>query len=190
MTKFYQVFNFKANISSQKWDERKQYVLFFIQRWENHDVCKTDVSTGAPNLVELDLSWNKLESFPENFFTSVKNLQALNCANNEIKIFPQSLSKLEFLMHLDMSENHIKRVPPRIFANMKDLNYIDLSGNDLEEVGSGVFVGPGGTIKSLILAGNKIRTFPKSALQSLKWVGHSFRLLIFSSKTDSIDHLR
>ncbi|XP_063726812.1 leucine-rich repeat-containing G-protein coupled receptor 4-like isoform X2 [Symsagittifera roscoffensis] len=129
-----------------------------------------NIFSGAPNLVELDLSWNKLESFPENFFTSVKNLQALNCANNEIKIFPQSLSKLEFLMHLDMSENHIKRVPPRIFANMKDLNYIDLSGNDLEEVGSGVFVGPGGTIKSLILAGNKIRTFPKSALQSLKWI--------------------
>ncbi|KAL3845825.1 hypothetical protein ACJIZ3_003228 [Penstemon smallii] len=62
------------------------------------------------NLVELDLSWNRLSG-----------------------VIPSCLGSLTSLKVLDLSMNDfVDKIPPTIFQNLKLLEYVSLSGNRLE----------------------------------------------------------
>ncbi|XP_075253142.1 uncharacterized protein LOC142344942 [Convolutriloba macropyga] len=124
---------------------------------------------GNPFLEELDLSSNQISSLPYNFFSSMKNLIALNFANNILQNFPTSLSKLDKLMHLDLSGNSLKNVPENMFMNMRELRLINLSENEIKEIKNRTFVGPV-FAETVALARNQLVDFPKQALAAFKYV--------------------
>ena len=139
--------------------------------------CRTQLPTHSrrvifldnPFLEELDLSSNQISSLPYNFFSSMKNLIALNFANNNLENFPTSLSKLDKLMHLDLSGNSLKNVPENMFMNMRELRLINLSENEIKEIKNRTFVGPV-FAETVALARNQLVDFPKQALAAFKYV--------------------
>jgi Leucine-rich repeat (LRR) protein len=70
---------------------------------------KADAFKGLDNLISLDLSCNRLESFESGTFDCLPSLEYLRLENNRIK-----------------------RVPPGLFNELKKLKELRLEGNPLD----------------------------------------------------------
>lgn len=75
---------------------------------------------GQDNLIELDLSGNKLERFPSAVFQYLTSLKILNLANNYIQELVQRMFfKLSKLTYLDLSYNPLDLLPPDVFRDVQ-----------------------------------------------------------------------
>ena len=74
-----------------------------------------------PNLVYLDLSYNRLETLPSSI-TNLKSLEVLLLQNNDLKELPWNLGNLMKLKELNVEQNPNIIFPPReILASGKDI---------------------------------------------------------------------
>ena len=106
---------------------------------------KVRLFLGLENLVELDLSRNKLRSFPHNAFTNLVNLKTLLLANNQIDYVGENfLAGLNFLSFLDLSENAIVDVHENAFypVNLSRSLVVNLRRNRLVQSRRGWLVQP------------------------------------------------
>lgn len=94
-----------------------------------HQISKILIK--CPNLTSLDLSNNKLQELPENFFTHFPNLRVLNLSSNKLEEVPD-LRFLVNLIELDLSYNPFMRDqtfidaygPMKIMANLGQKGHI------------------------------------------------------------------
>ncbi len=84
------------------------------------------------NVINLDLSFNRLQSLPEEI-SSLRRLKFLNCENNEIETLPQSLGKLRALRKVKFSRNKITTLPESI-GNCLRLTKLSLDNNVIESL--------------------------------------------------------
>lgn len=85
-----------------------------------------------PNLKELDLGDNGLESIDVNAFSGLASLQTLKIDHNHLARIPQEpLSLLAHSSFLDISFNMIRGLDDNSFSFLPNLKDLDLSGNQL-----------------------------------------------------------
>ncbi len=111
-------------------------------------------------LVTLDLSYNKVKSFPK----LPSSLIHLKLSNNLIKFLPKEISFLQKLQDLECASNRFTSFPEEI-ASLKQLRLINFDNNKIAEIPESI-----SSLTELFylsLASNKITSIPR-ALMNLK----------------------
>lgn len=85
------------------------------------------------NLVELNLSNNRLEGSLQAEIRHLRNLKVLNLSNNRFTGVPAEVGQLEELEILDLSNNLLTGLPNEI-GNLSKLKILDISGNNYSEL--------------------------------------------------------
>ncbi|XP_055848500.1 chaoptin isoform X1 [Episyrphus balteatus] len=84
------------------------------------------------HLVEIDLSYNSIESLPFRAFYNLGDLQTINIQSNKIRsIDRHAFFNLEFLRSIDMSFNRLKNISHGALSFMPSLASLDLTHNSL-----------------------------------------------------------
>lgn len=112
-------------------------------------------------LVEvMDLSYNLIVSFLDNFFLHNVRLKVLQLHHNNLRVINKnSLYGLKELHTLDLSHNQISHVDRNAFDTLDGLQFLDLGNNHIEELASIVFL----SLKQLLtlnLSNNPIKHLP------------------------------
>lgn len=82
-----------------------------------------------PNLQELDLGSNKIQSLPSNF-GELNNLKILRLNRNKISVVGKEIGSLSNLIYLDLGRNQIQALPFEI-GNLKKLEFLQIWGNEI-----------------------------------------------------------
>ncbi|GFS59765.1 leucine-rich repeat, immunoglobulin-like domain and transmembrane domain-containing protein 3 [Nephila pilipes] len=91
------------------------------------------------NLVELDLSGNKLKSIPTDALNDCPNLRRLQLAHNPINQIDSGVfSSLSHLTNLGLANCHIKHLQPGALDGLDNLESIELDGNQLTTLSTDV----------------------------------------------------
>ena len=80
------------------------------------------------NLVELDVSDNKITGSIQSQVRNLKNLQVLNASNNQMSGVPAEIGQLSNLKTLDLSNNLLTGLPNEL-GNLTQLQTLNLKGN-------------------------------------------------------------
>ncbi|KFM60016.1 Leucine-rich repeat-containing protein 4, partial [Stegodyphus mimosarum] len=92
------------------------------------------------NLVELDLSNNKLQTIPTDALAHCPNIRRLQLAHNSIKQIDSGVfSFLSHLTYLGLANCQIKHLQPGAFNGLKNIGLIELDGNQLSTLSIKVF---------------------------------------------------
>jgi len=86
--------------------------------------------TKAPDLLELDLSSNKLRRIPDAICNMV-NLEWFNLDSNCLEVLPQGMGQLKSLVWLSACNNLVDRIPAS-FAKLQVIQMADFSNNTIE----------------------------------------------------------
>lgn len=124
----------------------------------------------ATDLLELDLSENKLTELQPNTFLGLDNLTVLNLSKNQLFGLPKDifnpLVKLENLNlsgneleQLDLSEDKLRSPQPNLFSPLISIQFLNLSDNLLTKIPDNICTLP--TLKSLNLSKNQIQSLPE-----------------------------
>ena len=118
---------------------------------------------GFPNLKELDLSNNHLDTVPEPV-AAMRRLRAMDLSGNQIVLHDttvEHLRQLSRLRLLDLSDNPLGRAPD--IGRMPELDELDLSRTGISEWPLGLFAQPRDALFMLHLQGNPITMIPDVA---------------------------
>ena len=121
-------------------------------------------------LRDLDLSHCSFNqsSFDKHTFLNLKQLTKLNLSGNKINGLPADwFIGLESLVHLDLSRNSISTIEDNAFSSLRLLSTLNLNGNRLVRIEAKVFQGIG-ALKSLLLEDNKIEVIQPAAMRNLE----------------------
>lgn len=77
------------------------------------------------SLTSLNVAENMLKSIPEDFFSSLERLEALNLSRNSLAVLPKGISRCSHLRVLSLSENPFSSLPKEI-AKLTDLEELYL----------------------------------------------------------------
>ncbi|CAK1544546.1 unnamed protein product [Leptosia nina] len=123
-------------------------------------ICNVDKTS-------VDCSRRGLTNLPAGLNSKVKKL---NISNNEITLFPSSLSTLYNLVSLDISSNHISDIPENALQNLTLLEVLNLSRNNFEtwiSLNPNEILQQTPSLKILDLSHNKFKTLANLANQEL-----------------------
>jgi Leucine-rich repeat (LRR) protein len=84
------------------------------------------------NLVELNISNNRLSGALPSQIQQLKNLKKLKASNNVMTGIPAEIGQLSQLEELDFSNNQITGMPNEL-GNLKKLRVLNLSGNNFSQ---------------------------------------------------------
>jgi len=90
------------------------------------------VFSSFPNLVDLDLSRNRLKELPDSLW-ALGRVKRLNLSKNQIEQLPPSLGRMNHLEELVISQNEITSLPDSI-GKLDRLRMIDAWSNNLDEL--------------------------------------------------------
>lgn len=88
--------------------------------------------------IELDLSYNNLESFQANTVENLPNLRRLVIPHNKLTTIPL-LTALQSLDLLDLSYNNLNTIPNEAFSHLPELKTLYLDNNNLKELNPSAF---------------------------------------------------
>jgi len=97
-------------------------------------ILPTEVFTSFPNLLELDISRNRIKVLPTEV-GQLNKLRRLLADRNKIATLPKEIGDLIALEELVMNRNELTELPKEI-GNLKNLRRIDLWSNNLQELPS------------------------------------------------------
>jgi Leucine-rich repeat (LRR) protein len=105
-----------------------------LSRCNLFDVPIDELATLDPaNLIELDLSYNKLDDLNP-LLLKCKNLKNLNLSDNQLKTIPDALSNaFQNLLDLNLSHNHLETIPT-VIGSLQSLQCLDLSNNSIQKI--------------------------------------------------------
>lgn len=87
------------------------------------------------NLINLDLSNNKITSIPSEAFFGFKALEGIDLSKNRIdEIHINALDGVPTLEQLRLSHNYIAKFPPRLFENLPNLQGLYFDYNNFETI--------------------------------------------------------
>lgn len=97
------------------------------------------LKTSYTNLVELDISRNKLKSLPVQIRQLV-HLRVLNATSNELTEIPQELYNLTELQVLSLSQNQIKVIPEELPVYLPNLITLRAAANIIDSLPSCLYL--------------------------------------------------
>ncbi|KAI4458250.1 common dpr-interacting protein [Holotrichia oblita] len=98
----------------------------------HNNIVSLEGSFSSETLIELTLSYNKLDYINYGFFTNMKNLKVLDLSHNNFqKLDAQMFKGLSQLTSLDLSYNKLTNLPDNIFTPLSNLQSLNLGYNDL-----------------------------------------------------------
>mmetsp|Transcript_649 Transcript_649/g.952 ORF Transcript_649/g.952 Transcript_649/m.952 type:complete len:956 (-) Transcript_649:293-3160(-) len=160
------------------------------------------------NLSDLNISFNKLQSVPDNI-GNLKYLESLDLRNNSITFLPSSLCKPKWLKVLDLQNNNLMSLPidigslvslqilnlhynhlkllPDSVCSLQNLRYLDVAFNSL--VSLPVNVGKLKELLHLDFSRNRVWMLPSSLghLKRLEYLDFSFNTI--SSIPEALTYL-
>ena len=90
---------------------------------------------GMTNLVELDLSYNLLQSIPQDALSDCQFLMILSLTGNPIReVSRAQLAPLKYLQTLDLSACQIVEIEAQAFVDLKNLLWLQLENNLIERL--------------------------------------------------------
>ena len=127
-----------------------------------------DLFNALPNLVNLDLGYNKITTISNYSFRSQGKLQSLCLIGNDLlkSIEPNAFVGLKLLTNLSITSTEIDRLCYDNFAGLFALKRLYLTSNKISEVENSAFV----SLKSLVyldLLNNRIQVFQTELFQGL-----------------------
>uniref|UniRef100_A0A7S1KLM5 Disease resistance R13L4/SHOC-2-like LRR domain-containing protein n=1 Tax=Percolomonas cosmopolitus TaxID=63605 RepID=A0A7S1KLM5_9EUKA len=118
----------------------------------------TEIRRSAKTLLHLDLRNNYIQSMT----TGIKylaHLKRLDMSRNKLKTIPAYFSRLISLQLLRMSHNQVSSIHPDAFSGLKDLEEIQLDHNDLIQLPQNL--GDLKKLARLMLQYNKLKELPE-----------------------------
>ncbi|GAV06642.1 hypothetical protein RvY_16598 [Ramazzottius varieornatus] len=110
---------------------------------------------GTLQLQDLDLSYNVIESFPEDLFRGVRRL-TLNVAHNNLKTLPDhifSKPRVDRLIDINLSSNSFNGYPEKALGEQEyNLIALDISHNNISTIPSGYLI----SVKRLDVSSNPL----------------------------------
>lgn len=103
--------------------------VYSLKLKERLKTIPAEVFVSFPNLIELDLSKNRLREIPA-AIGSLKNLKRLILFKNLIEELPAEIGELGELEELIINQNELTTLPPEI-GKLKKLRYIDMWSNNI-----------------------------------------------------------
>ena len=104
-----------------------------LQSWDFQDL---------PNVDELRLDRNDLESLPDDVFDGLDGLRRLRLNDNDLATLPKgAFDGLDGLRRLYLNDNDLDDLPDGAFDHLESLRRLRLNDNDLSELPDGVFDG-------------------------------------------------
>jgi Leucine-rich repeat (LRR) protein len=91
-----------------------------------------ELFTSFPNLVELDLSRNRLKALPASI-GQLKNVKRLIVDRNKLETLPKEIGQMEKLQELILNRNELTSIPKEI-SGLKNLYLIDLWSNNISDL--------------------------------------------------------
>lgn len=149
---------------------------------------------GLINLTLLDLSRNRISKIQDDAFVSLKNLQTLKLADNNVtlskysfrglenslknlnlkgtnqKSIPECIRNLRNLAFLDLAQNVLSELPGsdgHILHGLGALTALNLERNVIQSLGELTFDGVKNTLSSLSLLNNLLTEYPTAAISKL-----------------------
>ncbi|XP_031560252.1 malignant fibrous histiocytoma-amplified sequence 1 homolog [Actinia tenebrosa] len=98
--------------------------------WQNSFAKAPSILIGLTKLKILDISYNKLEVFDLDLFTSGIKVEDLDLEGNELTTFPEKVCSLDSLQRLDVGRNKISDIPEDI-KNLRKLEELWINNNNL-----------------------------------------------------------
>ena len=124
----------------------------------------TDTFNNATNMLDINLSANKLKNLDAKVFTPCKALRKLVLNHNEIdEIDMDAFDSLDDLEELDLSNNQLSSIPHKALGQLKGLKWLNLGNNTLT-VKYGMFPE---SLVTLDLSYNKLENFTLKSIISL-----------------------
>ncbi|KAL8186448.1 UNVERIFIED_CONTAM: hypothetical protein K2H54_070501 [Gekko kuhli] len=120
------------------------------------------------NLKYLSMENNKLQFFPESFFTALHNLLFLNLNGNLLTKAPSDLPRS--LLSLMLERNQLKMLRSEDMKQLANLSELCLSENQLSSVNGAQFLSG---LTRLELSGNKLQTIPVNLPATLQKIDFS-----------------
>ena len=100
--------------------------------YNNLESLPEDIFSDQNSLKQLDLGNNQLENLPDNIFSGLNSLKLLSMGFNQLNSLP-SFDDLDSLDQLLIGNNKLKDLSKSIFKNKSYLRTLDLCHNQLEE---------------------------------------------------------
>ena len=122
---------------------------------------------GLSGLRVLDLSNNRLSSWPSALLDGLPNLISLRLGGNRLRELPSgALAAHPRLIGLHLAGNGLTGLPPGAFRELAALRRLDLSGNALAELPGDAFAGLSG-LRALHLNGNLLTELPAGLFEGV-----------------------
>ncbi|XP_067246879.1 leucine-rich repeats and immunoglobulin-like domains protein 3 [Chanodichthys erythropterus] len=116
-------------------------------------------------ITRLDLSHNKLRTFPEALLASLPHLSEIKLSNNDFESIPDLGPNAGNLSSLILANNKISRISSERLSSLVALETLDLSNNNIVEVRAGAF--PALPLKNLFMNNNRISTLEHGCFSNL-----------------------
>lgn len=139
-----------------------------IVYYQRHDAdAFVAIFANQPQLLELDLSRNRIIDLPRTAFTRLPRLRCLNLAHNQLSIIPfQVFHALESLEHLDMANNRLVSILDNFFIGNTALRVLNLRNNTIETLSKNSLYGLE-RLTHLDLSDNQLLSIDRNAFDSL-----------------------
>lgn len=125
----------------------KEYLLF--RNW----MSDIKVEFISKKITKINLSENRIEAIPDEFFSSLPNLTHLYLAKNQITRFPSTIADSKIVL-LSFSQNHIEEFPEKL---PNSLHILHCAYCDLKSLPNSIAELPG--LKTIDASGNQLKSF-------------------------------
>ncbi|ELT99487.1 hypothetical protein CAPTEDRAFT_56619, partial [Capitella teleta] len=110
----------------------------------------------------LDFSSNDIAQIPHNFFKLFPNLVSLNLSANKLKSFPPGIGECRDILDVNLSENDLSELPSDFANCSSSLLVLHLSKNPLYRIPPPVF--KCGQLQELVACDTGLMEFPEDLL--------------------------
>lgn len=152
----------------QRLDLSENIITSIVYERRRHDVdTSVGIFANLQQLVELDLSRNRIADLPRTTFTQLPRLRCLNLAHNQLSIIPfQVFDALESMEHLDLANNRLVSILDHFFIGNKALRVLNLRNNTIEKLSKNSLFGLE-RLTHLDLSDNQLLSIDRNAFDSL-----------------------
>ena len=135
-----------------------------LKKFPYDEFTSTNLNDVRSSLVNLDLSFNYIDTFPE-IIGLFQNISNINLASNTIYFVDNLLNmKLLELDTLNLSDNKIEKLPNKLYKNMPKIKTFLMSNNNLRDIPSDICMMK--SLSNVNFYGNQIRRLRSDALTS------------------------
>jgi Leucine-rich repeat (LRR) protein len=142
-------------------------------------------SEAMTSLQQLDISYNQLTSLPENIFAgkAMTNLKTLYICSNNLTSLPENIfAPLTNLQRLYISDNQLTNLPENIFVPLTSLQQLHIDSNQLTNLPEKIFT-PLTSLQRLYINENQLSSLPENIFAPLTSL---LRLEIYDNQLTSL----